>query len=55
MTRFFRFATILATGCVFAANGCLPDNFWSSLAGDTVIAGATATVVDFVVTSLLPA
>jgi hypothetical protein len=39
---------------MFAANGCLADNFFSTLLGDTVIAGATSAVVDFVVAGLLP-
>lgn len=50
----FRVLSIVLGGCVFAASGCLADNFWSALLGDTVIAGATAIIVDTVVTGVLP-
>ena len=38
---------------MFAASGCLSDNFWSTLLSDTVIAGGTAVVVDTIVNGAL--
>ncbi len=56
MTRFFhwcRISALVLGGCMFAASGCLSDNFWSTLLSDTVIAGGTAVVVDTIVNGAL--
>ena len=54
MARLLNVCKVVAfTGVLFTGT-CLADNFWSTLFGDTVIAGATAIVVDAVVTSALP-
>jgi hypothetical protein len=45
---------VLMGGVLFAGSGsCLPDNFWSGLLGDTIIAGATSVVVETVVSGFL--
>lgn len=54
MSRLFNICKVVAlTGILFQGT-CLADNFWSTLLGDTIIAGATAVVVDAVVGSVLP-
>lgn len=54
MTRLMQVAKVVAFTGVLFSGSCLADNFWSTLLGDTVIAGATAIVVDAVVTGALP-
>ncbi|HOA75505.1 MAG TPA: hypothetical protein PL151_07355 [Phycisphaerae bacterium] len=54
MTRLFNYCKWLSMAGVLFSGSCLADNFWSTLLGDTVIAGATAIVVDAVVTGFLP-
>ncbi len=53
MTRFMRICKVLACTGVLFSGSCLADNFWSTLLGDTVIAGATSIVVDTVVNGVL--
>lgn len=45
---------VLMGGVLFAGSGsCLPDNFWAGLLGDTIISGATAVVVETIVSGVL--
>lgn len=54
MSRLFNICKVIAFAGILFQGTCLADNFWSTLLGDTIIAGATAIVVDAVVTGVLP-
>lgn len=54
MARLSRMLKVIALTGVLFQGSCLADNFWSTLLGDTIIAGATSIIVDVVVTGVLP-
>ncbi len=41
-------ALLSVGGTLFAANGCLPANFFAGLLGDTIVTGITSAVLDAV-------
>lgn len=54
MASLVRFCKVVAFSGVLFSGGCLADNFWSTLLGDTFITGAAGLVVEAVVGGALP-
>ena len=54
MKRYAKTMWLAASGCLLLGlgGGCLPDNLWATILGDTIISGVATAVRDAVLTSV---